>query len=149
VALREAAQPAFKTYGKQIVKNAKRLAEKLMSKDYQLVTGGTDNHLLLIDLTNKEVSGQDAETALHNAGITVNKNTVPFDPRPPFSPSGIRMGTPALTTRGLKEKEMDQVAEWIGAAIKNHDNVKKLARMREEIREFTKAFPLPGEKAIT
>ncbi len=147
VALYEASKPSFKTYGKQIVKNAKRLAERLMEKDYQLVTGGTDNHLLLIDLTNKNVVGQDAETALHDAGITVNKNTVPFDPRPPFSPSGIRLGTPALTTRGLKEKEMDQVAEWIDASIKNRNDEKKLKKMRAEIREFTKAFPLPGEKA--
>ncbi len=146
VALREASTPAFKAYGKQIVKNAKRLAEKLMAKDYQLVTGGTDNHLLLVDLTNKGVIGFDAETALHDAGITVNKNTVPYDPRPPFSPSGIRMGTPALTTRGLKETEMDQVAEWIDAAITNRDDDKKLAKLREEIREFTKAYPLPGEK---
>jgi len=147
VALQEAAKPEFKEYGKQIVKNAKRLAEKLMSKDYQLVTGGTDNHLLLIDLTSKGVTGKEAEDALGKAGITVNKNTVPFDPRPPFSPSGIRMGTPALTTRGLKEAEMDQVAAWIDAAITARDDDKKLATIREAVREFTKAYPLPGEKA--
>jgi glycine hydroxymethyltransferase len=146
VALYEASKPEFKEYGQQIVKNAKRLAEKLMSKDYQLVTGGTDNHLLLIDMTNKNVTGKEAEDALGKAGITVNKNTVPFDPRPPFSPSGIRMGTPALTTRGLKEAEMDQVAAWIDNAIVNREDDKKLASIREEIREFTKAFPLPGEK---
>lgn len=146
VALYEASKPEFKTYGLQIVKNAKRLAERLLEKDYELVTGGTDNHLLLVDLTNKGVTGQEAENALHNAGITVNKNTVPFDPRPPFSPSGIRLGTPALTTRGLKEKEMDQVAEWIDLAIKNRADEKKLKKLREEIREFTKEYPLPGEK---
>lgn len=146
VALHEASQPAFKQYGKQVVKNAKRLAERLLEKDYQLVTGGTDNHLLLVDLTNKNVIGKDAESALEKAGITVNKNTVPFDPRPPFSPSGIRLGTPALTTRGLKEAEMDQVAAWIDAAIVNRADDKKLASLREEIRQFTKAFPLPGEK---
>jgi len=146
VALREAATPEFKEYGKQIVKNAKRLAERLMAKDYELVTGGTDNHLLLIDLTNKGVLGKDAEAALGKAGITANKNTVPFDPRPPFSPSGLRMGTPALTTRGLKEAEMDRVAEWIDAAITARDDNKKLAAIHDEIREFTKAFPLPGEK---
>jgi glycine hydroxymethyltransferase len=112
VALNEAAQPEFKTYAKQIVKNAKKLAEELTGRGYQLVTGGTDNHLLLIDLTNKKVIGADAETALGRASITVNKNTVPFDPRSPFSPSGIRLGTPALTSRGLKEKEMVQVADW-------------------------------------
>lgn len=146
VALYEAAKPEFKEYGKQIVRNAKRLAEQLMAKDYQLVTGGTDNHLLLIDLTNKGVIGKDAESALGKAGITVNKNTVPFDPRPPFSPSGIRLGTPALTTRGLKEAEMDRVAKWIDAAITNRDDDKKLAAIREEVREFVTQFPLPSDK---
>ena len=146
VALYEAAKPEFKDYGRQIVRNAKRLAERLMTKDYQLVTGGTDNHLLLIDLTNKGVKGADAESALGKAGITVNKNTVPFDPRSPYDPSGIRMGTPALTTRGLKEAEMDRVADWIDVAITHRDDQKRLAAIREEIREFTKAYPLPGEK---
>lgn len=147
VALREAAQPEFKEYGIQIVKNAKRLAGRLMDKDYALVTGGTDNHLLLIDLTNKGIKGADAERALGKAGITVNKNTVPYDPRPPFDPSGIRLGTPALTTRGLKETEMDQVAAWIDMAISNAANDAKLAEIKQEILAFTKAYPLPGEKA--
>ncbi len=144
VALREAAQPAFKDYGQQIVKNAKVLAEQLMNKGYELVTGGTDNHLLLIDLTNKNVTGADAEKALGKAGITVNKNTVPFDPRRPFDPSGIRMGTPALTTRGLKEAEMKQVAAWIDRAIAANGSDDKLAQVRAEILDFTKAFPLPA-----
>jgi glycine hydroxymethyltransferase len=147
VALREAAQPAFKEYGHQIVKNAKRLADNLNAKDYKLVTGGTDNHLLLIDLTNKGLKGADAEDALSKAGITVNKNTVPYDTRPPFDPSGIRLGTPALTTRGLKEAEMDQVANWIDTAIVNAGNDKKLASIHADVTAFTKAFPLPGEKA--
>lgn len=146
VALREAAQPAFKDYGKQIVKNAKRLAERLTEKGYDLVTGGTDNHLLLVDLTSKGIIGADAEIALGLAGITVNKNTVPFDPRPPFSPSGIRMGTPALTTRGLKEAEMDQVAEWIDRAVTANGQDAKLAAIHKEILAFTKDYPLPGEK---
>jgi glycine hydroxymethyltransferase len=145
VALREAAQPAFKEYGKQIVKNAKRLAERLMAKDYQLVTGGTDNHLLLVDLTNKGIKGADAEKSLGLAGITVNKNTVPFDPRSPFDPSGIRMGAPALTTRGLKEAEMDQVAEWIDRAITANGQDAKLATIKKEITAFAKDYPLPGE----
>lgn len=144
VALREAATPEFKEYGQQIVKNAKALAEHLNNKGYQLVTGGTDNHLLLIDLTNKKLKGADAERALSAAGITVNKNTVPFDPRPPFDPSGIRLGTPALTTRGLKEAEMEQVANWMDRAITASTDEAKLAKVHEEIREFTKAFPLPG-----
>jgi len=146
VALKEASTPEFKEYGRQIVKNAKRLAERLMEKGYQLVTGGTDNHLMLIDLTNKGVKGADAEKALGLAGITVNKNTVPFDPRSPFDPSGIRMGTPALTTRGLKEAEMDQVAEWIDRAIANVGKEEELAKIREEVRAFALNFPLPGEK---
>ena len=146
VALREAAQPAFKEYGQQIVKNAQRLAERLTSKGYDLVTGGTDNHLLLIDLTNKNVRGKEAEASLGLAGITVNKNTVPFDSRPPFDPSGIRLGTPALTTRGMKESEMDQVADWIDQAIMANGNEPKLAELHKAVREFVKAFPLPGDK---
>jgi glycine hydroxymethyltransferase len=143
VALNEAAQPAFKEYGHQIVKNAKVLAERLMDKGYQLVTGGTDNHLLLVDLTNKGVKGFDAETALGLAGITANKNTVPFDPRPPFDPSGIRFGTPALTTRGLKEAEMERVADWIDNAITARGDEAKLAKIKAEIEVFSKDFPLP------
>ena len=143
VALNEAAQPAFKTYAKQIVKNAQKLADELNKKGYQLVTGGTDNHLMLIDLTNKKITGKQGEVALGKAGITVNKNTVPFDPRPPFDPSGIRLGTPALTTRGMKEKEMVQVAEWIDRALSNHTDDKKLSQIEKAIKEFTKAFPLP------
>lgn len=146
VALREAATPEFTEYGKQIVKNAKTLAAELTAKGYELVTGGTDNHLLLVDLTNKGVIGADAEVVLGKAGITVNKNTVPFDPRPPFNPSGIRLGTPALTTRGMKEDEMRQVATWIDAAITACRDDAKLAAIHEEVQSFTKAFPLPGEK---
>ncbi len=145
VALQEASSPAFKTYGKQIVKNAQTLAASLTSKGYQLVTGGTDNHLLLIDLTNKNIIGADAEKALGAAGITANKNTVPFDPRPPFSPSGIRMGTPALTTRGMKEAEMEQVADWIDQAVTAAGNTTKLEAIHTRVREFVKAYPLPGE----
>ncbi|MEK7562041.1 MAG: serine hydroxymethyltransferase [Patescibacteria group bacterium] len=146
VALREAAHPSFKVYAQQIVKNAKKLAEELLEKDYKLVTGGTDNHLLLIDLTNKKIIGADAEKALGRAGITVNKNTVPFDPRSPFSPSGIRLGTPALTTRGMEEKEMVQIASWIDQAIQNADDSKKLDLLSKEIREFCLQFPLPSDR---
>ncbi len=144
VALREADTPAFKTYAKQIVKNAQKLAAELNKKGFELITGGTDNHLMLVDLTNKNIKGKEGEVALGKAGITVNKNTVPFDPRPPFDPSGIRLGTPALTTRGMKEKEMVQVANWIDEAIKNHNDDKKLAKIHHEITAFTKKFPLPN-----
>ncbi|HEX5744428.1 MAG TPA: serine hydroxymethyltransferase [Candidatus Saccharimonadales bacterium] len=145
VALREASTPAFKDYGRQIVKNAKRLAKELNGKGYDLVTGGTDNHLLLIDLTTKKVTGAEAENALGKAGITVNKNTVPFEPRSPFDPSGIRLGTPALTTRGMKEAEMDQVAEWIDRAISSRRDDAKLDAIRREIHELAKKFPLPSD----
>jgi len=146
VALREAAQPEFKTYGQQIVKNAKHLAKELTDKGYELVTGGTDNHLLLIDLTNKGISGKDGERSLGKAGITVNKNTVPFDPRSPFDPSGIRLGTPALTTRGMKEKEMTQVAAWIDEALRNHSDEKILNKLSIEVKQFASRFPLPSDE---
>jgi glycine hydroxymethyltransferase len=144
VALGEALQPDFKEYGKQIVKNAKKLAAELSSRGFNLVTGGTDNHLMVVDLNNKDISGREGEKALGLAGITVNKNTVPFDPRSPFDPSGIRLGTPALTTRGMKEEHMVMVADWIENAVKNHKNEKLLSGLHAEITEFAKAFPLPG-----
>jgi glycine hydroxymethyltransferase len=144
VALREAATPEFKEYGHQIVKNAQSLAEVLVNKGYQLVTGGTDNHLLLVDLTNKSISGAEAEQALGKAGITVNKNTVPFDPRSPFDPSGIRLGTPALTTRGMKQSEMQQVADWIDQAITKASDDKVLAAIRADVQSLCDQFPLPA-----
>jgi glycine hydroxymethyltransferase len=146
VALHEAAQPDFKVYARQVVKNAKKLAAELKSRGFNLVTGGTDNHLLLVDLNNIGVSGKEAEDALSNIGITVNKNTVPFDPRGPFDPSGIRLGTPAITTRGLKENHMVQLAEWMEQAIKNKTNSKKLDLLSNEVRKFALQFPLPSDK---
>lgn len=146
VALKEASTPTFKEYGTQIVKNAKTLAEALTAKGYQLVTGGTDNHLLLVDLTNKNLPGAVAEKALGQAGITVNKNTVPFDPRSPFDPSGIRLGTPALTSRGMKEAEMKQVAAWIDEALSNHDDETRLAAIHAAVKEFCQQFPLPSDR---
>ncbi len=144
VALKEASTLEFKSYGQQIVKNAKTLAKGLVDRGYTLVTGGTDNHLLLVDLTNKKISGKEAEKALGKAGITVNKNTVPFDPRSPFDPSGIRLGTPALTTRGMKEKDMEQIVEWIDSAITKSGDDAFLASMRKTITEFGRDFPLPS-----
>ncbi len=142
VALKEAAQPDFKEYAQQIVKNAKALAEALMEKGYSLVTGGTDNHLILADLTNKNVTGSKASTALDLAGITVNKNTIPNDPRKPYDPSGIRLGTPALTTRGMKENEMKIIAEFMDEAITNWQDETKLANIKQQVIELTKKFPL-------
>ena len=144
VALGEALTPEFKLYGNQIAKNAKTLSKELISLGFNLVTGGTDNHLMVVDLNNKDISGKQAEKALSTAGITVNKNTVPFDPRSPFDPSGIRLGTPALTTRGMKENEMKQIAVWIDEAVKNSTNEKYLKNLHETITKFTKDFPLPN-----
>jgi len=141
-ALHEAAQPAFKEYGHQIVRNAKRLADKLVAYGFELVTGGTDNHLMVVNLTNKGVSGKDAERVLEQAGITVNKNTVPFEPRSPFDPSGIRLGTPALTTRGMKEPEMDTIAEYINEAIESRDDEGKLESIKQAVKRLTDQFPL-------
>jgi glycine hydroxymethyltransferase len=144
VALKQALQPEFKEYGKQVAKNAKVLASELMDRGFELVTGGTDTHLMVIDMNNKGLSGKEAEKALGLAGITVNKNTVPFDPRSPFDPSGIRLGTPALTTRGMCEPEMKKVAAWIDEAVQHHDDETYLKNMHKEITKFTKDFPLPS-----
>lgn len=146
VALREASLPSFKEYGKQVLVNAQVLAEALISKGYNLVTGGTDSHLLLIDLNNKNISGKEAEKALGKAGITVNKNTIPFDPRSPFDPSGIRLGTPALTSRGMKEDQMLQVAEWIDKTVAHYKDEKILDTIHQEIKEFCKQYPLPSDR---
>lgn len=143
VALQEALQPDFVEYGHQVTKNAQVLAKELTSYGFQLVTGGTDNHLMVVDMNNKNISGRQAEKALGLAGITVNKNTVPFDPRSPFDPSGIRLGTPALTTRGMKEQDMKQVAGWISDAIDHHDDEKYLYDLHATITAFAHNFPLP------
>ncbi len=142
VAFKEALQPEFKTYAAQVVKNARALAAGLGSRGYNLVSGGTDNHLLLLDFSGSEMTGKVAEATLEDAGITVNKNAVPFDTRSPFVTSGIRLGTPATTTRGLTEKEMEQVAEWIDRALKNSDNPAVLAEIRAEVKQLCQQFPL-------
>jgi glycine hydroxymethyltransferase len=136
-------QPSFKTYAKQVMANAQKLGEELKRRGFDLVTGGTDSHLLLLDMTSKNISGKQAEKVMGKAGITVNKNTIPFDPRSPFDPSGIRLGTPALTTRGMKEKEMVQIAGWIDEAIRNADDEKALLHIHKDIEKFVVAFPLP------
>jgi glycine hydroxymethyltransferase len=148
VALQEASQPAFKLYAEQVVKNAKTLAEALLSKGYTLVTGGTSTHLLLLDLTNKNVTGKQAEEALGKAGITVNKNTIPHDPRKPFDPSGVRLGTPALTSRGMGEVEMITIADMIDRAISNMGDDTVLDSIHHEVKELCSHFPLPGSKAL-
>ena len=142
VAFQEALQPSFKGYQKQIVANAKALADALLKRDFRLVSGGTDTHLILVDLTNRGVTGKDMETALDKAGITVNKNTVPAETRSPFVTSGIRIGTPAVTTRGFKEAEMDILAGWIEITANNVGNEEVLSAVRAEVLELCGRFPL-------
>ena len=144
VALKEAATPEFKQYGRQIVSNAKALAAGLLDEGFNLVSGGTDNHLILVDLTNKKVIGKKAAQTLDRAGINCNYNTVPYDPRRPFSPSGIRLGTPAVTSRGMKEPEMRQIAVWMGRVMQQFDDAVALERIAGEVREFCRSFPAPG-----
>lgn len=141
VAFGEVMRPEFKVYAGQIVKNAKALAGALMDYGFRLVTGGTDNHLMLIDLRNKNATGKEAETALDEVGITVNKNMIPFDPRKPWDPSGIRIGTPVLTTRGMKESEMRHVAELIARAIDNRNDPVIKAKVRQDVLELCRMFP--------
>ncbi|OIO21655.1 serine hydroxymethyltransferase [Candidatus Micrarchaeota archaeon CG1_02_47_40] len=142
VAFGEALKPEFKEYARQIVKNARALAEELMAQGFDVVSGGTDNHLILIDLTNKEISGKQAEGALDESNITCNKNMVPFDKRSPFDPSGIRLGTPALTTRGMKEGEMKEVGSFIARVISNWQDEEVKRKVKGEVVELTKRFPL-------
>ncbi len=142
VAFKEAMEPEFKEYVKQIKKNIKILEEEFNLRGYKLCFGGSDNHLLLIDVTPKGVSGKEAQIALDKAGITVNKNMIPDDPRSPMDPSGIRLGTPAITTRGMKESEMKTIAGWIDEAITNHQDDTKLADIKQRVVELTKKFPL-------
>ena len=142
VAFKEALQPEFKAYSEQVVKNASVLADALVKRGFNLVSGGTDNHLILVDFSGTEITGKMVSAALEEAGITANKNTVPFETRSPFVTSGIRLGTPATTTRGLKEAEMELVAGWIERAVANMDNEAVLAEIRGEVRELCKKFPL-------
>lgn len=148
VAFGEALKPSFKAYARQIINNAKTLADELMKRGYKLVSGGTDTHLILIDLSDRQISGKQAEVALEEAGITTNKNMVPFDKRSPMVTSGLRIGTPALTTRGMKEPEMKQIAEWIDRVLSNHNNETIKNQVRKEIKELCEKFPLYKELDI-
>lgn len=142
VAFAEAATPEFKKYQEQIAKNAKALAKALIDNGFRLVSGGTDTHLMLVDLRSKKITGKEAEKVLDEVGITVNKNTIPFDPEKPFITSGIRVGTPAITTRGMKEPEMKKVADFFLRAIENKDNDAKKKEIREEVKKLCLSFPL-------
>jgi len=146
VCFREALQPSFRDYARQVVANAKVLAETLASEGFRIISGGTDTHLMLVDVFSKGMLGSEAEKALGEAGITVNKNAIPFDTNPPMKPSGIRVGTPALTTRGMKEREMKQVGQWIAEALNNRSDAPTLGRIRREVLELADAFPLYAER---
>ncbi|MDQ3481219.1 MAG: serine hydroxymethyltransferase, partial [Actinomycetota bacterium] len=149
VALKEAKTEEFKKYAHQIVANAKALADALLDRGFELVTGGTDNHLILADLTNKVVGGKPAAQALDRAGIELNYNSVPFDPRKPFDPSGIRLGTSSVTTRGLTEQHMPQIALWMDEVVTAGagGDAAVAERVRGEVREFVAPFPMPGWSA--
>jgi glycine hydroxymethyltransferase len=142
VAFAEALRPEFKAYQQQVIDNAQALARELTNAGYRLVSGGTDNHLMLVDLTDTNITGKDAEIGLDKGGITVNKNTVPFETRSPFVTSGVRLGTPALTTRGMKADDMRKVATWIVAILESLDNESRLTEIRREVETFASQFPL-------
>jgi len=143
VSFGEALKPSFKTYAKNVIKNAKILEKELSKYGFKIMFGKTENHMLLIDVfSSKGVSGKEAEIALDEIGITINKNMIPDDPKSPFDPSGIRIGTPAVTTRGMKEKEIKKIANWINTAIENHQDVEILNILQKEVKELCKKFPL-------
>jgi len=146
VCFREALQPEFRDYARQVVANAKVLAKTLTAEGFRIISGGTDTHLMLVDVFSKGMLGSEAEKALDEAGITVNKNAIPFDTNPPMKPSGIRIGSPALTTRGMKENEMRQVGRWIAEALNNRTDAAVLSRIRRDVLELADAFPLYAER---
>ena len=147
VALGEAMKPEFKTYARQILKNAKVLADELMDRGFKLVTNGTDNHLIQVDMMKSfKVTGREAQDVLDTIGLSANCNATPDDPLPPFRPSGLRLGTPAMTTRGLKEDDMQQIAKWMHQAVQNRNNTKILKTLKSEVKEFCLQFPLPSDK---
>lgn len=148
VAFGEALRPEFKTYASQILKNARVLADELQNRGFKLVTNGTDNHLILADAHKSfGLDGKIVEETLDKIGLTLNKNAVPDDPLPRFAPSGIRLGTPAITTRGLVEKDMTQVADWMKQAVDCRDDAAKLAKLRSQVKDFALKFPLPSDQA--
>lgn len=144
VAFGEALKPEFKKYTEQVIKNAKMMAKTLQEGGVRVISGGTDNHLMLLDMTSVGLTGKIAERALDEAGISVNKNMIPYDKRKPMDPSGIRLGTPAITTRGMKEKEVTKIANWIVEVFKNHNDNKKLLSIKKEVKKLCEKFPVPG-----
>ena len=146
VCFQEAMQPEFRDYARQVVANAKVLAQSLADEGFRIISGGTDTHLMLVDVFSKGMLGSEAEKALGEAGITVNKNAIPFDTNPPMKPSGIRIGTPALTTRGMKEPEMRQVGHWIAEVLLHRSDAAALAKVRKQVLDLCEVFPLYAER---
>jgi len=146
VSFLEAMQPSFKEYARQVVANAKVMAESLAGEGFRIISGGTDTHLMLVDVFAKGMLGSEAEKALGEAGITVNKNAIPFDTNPPMKPSGIRVGTPAITTRGMKEPEMKQVGHFIAEALHHRNDAGALAKIRKQVLDLAEEFPLYAER---
>jgi glycine hydroxymethyltransferase len=146
VAFGEALRPEFKTYARKIRTNAHTLAEALKAQGFKLVSNGTENHLMLVDLSSLGITGAQAQTALDRAGITVNKNAIPNDPQPPTKTSGVRIGTPAVTTRGMGESEMQRIAGWIAQVLQNRRDEALAQRVADEVREMCAAFPVPGHE---
>lgn len=148
VAFGEALKPSFKKYSEQTMKNAKALAAALQKRGYRIISGGTDNHLILVDIFgSKHITGKESEHTLEAVGISVNKNMIPFDPRKPMDPSGLRLGTPAVTTRGGKEHDMEIIAELLDEALQNRDDKRKLLKTAKKVKEFSLKFPVPGINA--
>lgn len=144
VAFGEALQPEFTIYAKQVRKNAAVLAEEMMKRGFKVISGGTDNHLIVVDMTAKGIRGKDTETLLDKIGISVSRSTIPNDPNPPMNPSGVRYGTAAITSRGMKEEQIVAVAEWIDLAVANKDDEKKLAEIKEQVKKMCLQFPIPS-----
>jgi glycine hydroxymethyltransferase len=149
VSFKEALMPEFKDYQRQVIKNAKALANRLTEDGFRIVSGGTDNHLMLVDLTPKNITGKDAETALDAAGITVNKNSIPWDQKPPVTTSGIRLGTPLVTTRGMKEPEMKTIGDLICETLANGHDQAKLAALKERTKAFCAKYPMFAMDKVT
>lgn len=144
VAFKEALQDDFKEYAKQVIKNAKTLANEFMNTGYRVISGGTDNHLMVVDMASKGLSGKEAEIVLDKVGISVSRSTIPNDPNPPMNPSGVRFGAPAITTRGMKEEEIKKIAVWINSAIEHKDEPEILEKIKEQVKEMCLKFPIPS-----
>ena len=144
VAFGENLQSEFKQYAKQVMANAKTMAEEFIRLGYPVISGGTDNHLMVVDMTAKGLSGKEAESVLDRCGISVSRSTIPNDPNPPMNPSGVRFGTPAVTTRGLKTEEIKKIVTWINAGLEHKDEIEVLEKIREEVKEMCLSFPVPS-----